>query len=113
MFKQFTQMAGVLGKLPQMKEEFAKFQAKAPTMIADGEAGGGMVRVSVNGTFQMTQCDISDEAYRLQDREALAAMVMSATNQALLRVRAMLAEEAQRVANELGLPPGLGLPGLG
>jgi DNA-binding YbaB/EbfC family protein len=112
-FSKFTQMAGVLSKLPQMKEEFAKFQAKAPTMIAEGEAGGGMVRVSVNGTFQMTQCHINEEAYRLQDREALASMVMSATNQALVRVRAMLSEEAQRVANEIGLPPGLGLPGLG
>jgi DNA-binding YbaB/EbfC family protein len=108
-FKQLTQMTGLLGKLPQLKEEFAKFQAKAPTLIAEGKAGADYVRVTVNGKFVVTSCRISDEALKLNDREMLEDLVKAATNQAIEKVRGLLAAEANRVAEELDLPPGLNL----
>ncbi|MFL5330666.1 MAG: YbaB/EbfC family nucleoid-associated protein [Gemmataceae bacterium] len=112
MFKQFTQFAGLLGKLPQLKEEFAKFQAKAGDIVAEGKAGGDMVSVSVNGKFIVTKIRLSDEAIKLQDREMLEDLIKAATNQALEKVRKLLSDEAQKVAADMGLPPGLGIPGL-
>jgi nucleoid-associated protein EbfC len=59
---------------------------------------------------------ISEDALKLNDREMLEDLVAAATNQALTKVRAQLAEESQKMAANLGLPPGMlggGLPGLG
>lgn len=112
MFKELSQMAGLMGKLPKIKEEFAKFQQKAGDIIAEGKSGGDMVTVRANGKMTVVSCKISDEALKLQDREMLEDLIRAATNQALEKVRGLLAEEAQRVAGEIGLPPGMAIPGL-
>jgi len=113
MFKEMSQMAGLVGKLPRIKEEFAKFQAKAGQITAEGKAGGDMVTVRVNGKFQVLSCRLNPDSAPLNDREMLEDLIAAATNQALEKVRNLLADEARRVAEEIGLPPGLSLPGLG
>lgn len=112
MFKELSQMAGLMGKLPKIKEEFANFHQKAGEIVAEGKSGGDMVTVRANGKFTILSCKISDEAMKLNDREMLEDLVRAASNQALEKVRGMLAEEAQRVASEIGLPPGMAIPGM-
>ena len=113
MFKEFSQLAGLMGKLPRIKEELARFQEKAADLVAEGKAGGDMVTVRVNGKFTVLGCRLSDEALKLQDREVLEDLITAATNQALAKVRQTLADEAQKAASDIGLPPGFNIPGLG
>ena len=54
-----------MGKLPKIKEEFAKFQQKAGDIIGEGKAGGDMVTVRVNGKFTVLGCRLSDEAAKI------------------------------------------------
>jgi DNA-binding protein YbaB len=70
-----------------------------------------MVKVRVNGKQEVIACNISEEA-KAGDREMLEEMVRGAVNQALARVRQLVAEETQKMAGNLGLPPGMGLPGM-
>src|SRR5207245_2522308 len=95
-FKEFSQLAGLMGKLPKIKEEFARFQARAGDIIGEGKAGGDMVTVRVNGKFSVVACRLSDEAVKLQDREVLEDLIAAATNQALAKVRQLLSDEAQK-----------------
>lgn len=112
MFKEMTQMAGLMSKLPRIKEEFAKFQAKSADLVAEGKAGGDMVVVRANGKMQVVSCRLNPETAPLQDREMLEDLIVAATNQALEKVRGMIADEARRVADDIGLPPGISIPGL-
>jgi DNA-binding YbaB/EbfC family protein len=112
-FKEFSQLAGLMGKLPKIKEEFARFQERAGDLVAEGKAGGDMVTVRVNGKFTVVGCRVSDEVLKLEDREVLEDLFTAATNQALAKIRQMLSEEAQKAAADIGLPPGFSLPGLG
>ena len=75
-------------------------------------AGGGLVKVRVNGKFEVLACTIEEEALRLNDREMLEDLMRAATNQALERARQQIAEETGKMATSLGLPPGMSLPGL-
>jgi DNA-binding YbaB/EbfC family protein len=111
-FKEMSQMAGLMGKLPRIKEEFAKFQARAGDLTAEAKAGGDMVTVRVNGKMQVLSCRINSESAPLQDREMLEDLIVSATNQALDKVRNLIADEARRVADDIGLPAGINIPGL-
>jgi DNA-binding YbaB/EbfC family protein len=113
MFKELGQLAGLIGKLPQIKEEMARFQDNLGTVTAEGDAGAGMVKVRVNGKMQVLACTLSDEAWELDDREMFEDLIKSATNAALDNVRQQVAEETQKMASNLGLPTGMGLPGLG
>jgi DNA-binding protein YbaB len=49
----------------------------------------------------------------LQDRELLEDLVVAATNQAIDKARQLAASETTKMATELGLPPGMNLPGIG
>ncbi len=111
MFKELGQMMGLARQLPQLaklREEMERFQQKVGQLHADGDAGAGTVRVRVNGKQEVLSCTISDEAFKTGDREMLEEMVRGAVNQALEKVRLLVAEETQKMAMGLGLPAGLG-----
>ncbi len=114
-FKDLGQLAGLMTKLPRLdkiKEEVERFQQRLGELSAEGDAGAGMVKVRVNGRMEVLACQISDEAMKLNDREMLEDLITAAVNQALGKVRQQTAEETSKMTSSLGLPPGLGLPGL-
>jgi DNA-binding YbaB/EbfC family protein len=112
MFKELGQIMGLAKQLPKIKEEMERLQQRLAQVSAEGNAGAGMVKVRVNGKQEMLACSISEETFRLNDREMLEDLVRSATNQALEQVRQLVAEETGKMAANLGLPLGVGLPGL-
>ena len=116
MFDKFGKLAGLMSNLPRLQEEMRKFQERLPQLAAEGDAGAGMVKVRVNGRLEVLSCSITYEAMRLNDREMLEDLVAAAINQALTKVRQLLAEESAKMAANIGLPPGMlggGFPGMG
>jgi DNA-binding YbaB/EbfC family protein len=112
MFKELGQLAGLMKQLPKVKEEMDRLQQRLQQITAEGDAGGGMVKVRVNGKFEVTACTLSDEAMRMGDRELLEDLIKSAVNQAIERARQQTAEETAKMASSLGVPPSMGIPGL-
>src|ERR1700731_2588525 len=112
MFKEFGQFAGLLQQLPKIRAEMERLQQRLGQLVAEGDAGGGMVKVRASGKLEILSCSISEEAFRLNDREMLEDLVRAATNQALERAREKAAEETGKMAASFGLQPGLGLPGM-
>jgi DNA-binding YbaB/EbfC family protein len=106
------QLAGMLKGMPKIREEMEKYQQKLSQISAEGDAGAGMVKVKVNGRMEMQSCGISEEAMRLNDREMLEDLIIAAVNQAIGKVNQLKAEETEKLATSLGLPPGMKLPGL-
>jgi nucleoid-associated protein EbfC len=113
MFDKLGQMMGLLKNMPKLQAAMAEMQQKVGQISADGNAGAGMVLVTVNGRSEVTKCVISDEALKLNDKDMLADLVMAATNMALAKARQEVANASQQMAQEAGLPipPGM-LPGM-
>src|SRR5437867_4099787 len=112
MFKEFGQMMGMMKDLGKVREEMEALKTRVGKIEAEGEAGGGMVKVKVNGQMEILKCTLSDEALKGNDRELLEDLIVAACNQAIKNVKKLTAEEAKKMATGLGLPPGMGLPGL-
>jgi nucleoid-associated protein EbfC len=113
MFGKLGQLASLMGNLPKLKAEMEKLQERLARITAEGDAGGGMVRVKVNGQFKLLSCTIAPEALAGNDRELLEDLIVAATNQAVDRVRQLAAEETGKMAQEFGVPAGINIPGLG
>ena len=113
MFGQFGQIFSMLKNLPKMREEMGKLQARLSQIVAEGDAGGGMVKAKVNGQMEVLSCALSDEALRGGDKELLEDLIRSAVNSALHKVRALIADETAKAAGGLSLPEGTRLPGMG
>ena len=112
MFKELGQMFGVMKNLPKIKEEMEKLQGRLAQLQAEGDAGGGMVKVRVNGHMEILACTISEEALKTNDKELLEDLIVGAANQALKKARVLVAEETSKMASGFGLPPGIKLPGV-
>ena len=113
MFGQIGQMVSALKNLPKLKAQMDEFQKKLGEITAEGNAGGGLVTAKANGRMEILACRITEDAMKLQDREMLEDLIAAAVNQALAKVREQVAEETGKIAANLGLPAGTGLPGLG
>src|SRR5438552_10182115 len=111
MFKGLGQLASLLQNLPRIKAEVEGLQQRLGQLTAEGDAGGGMVKVRVNGKMEVLSCTLSEEALKLNDGELLEDLITAAVNQALEKVRRQVAEETGKMATGLGVPAGLGLPG--
>ena len=114
-FGKLGQMASLFSNLPRIQEEMQKFQQNLGQVTAEGEAGAGAVKVTVNGRFEVVSCRLTQSPITDGDREMLEELIKAATNQAMQKVRQQIAEGYAKVFTGLGLPPmppGMGLPGL-
>ena len=115
MIKELSAMMSMMGNKSKIQDEMQKFQAQIPLITAEGFAGGTMVVAKANGKMEIISCKISTEALQLNDHEMLEDLVMAATNQALGKVRDILATETAKMASNMGLPANMlgSLTGMG
>jgi len=109
MFDKIGQMVGLMKNLPKLQAAMAEMKEKLGKISVEGNAGAGMVVVTVNGRMELTRCVISEDAMKLGDRDMLADLVMAATNMAMGKAREEVAKASQAVAEDAGLPlpPGM------
>jgi DNA-binding YbaB/EbfC family protein len=111
-FKEIGQIASLMRNMPKIREEANQLQERLGKIVVDGDAGAGMVKTRVNGKIELIACTISEDAWKLNDREMLEGLIKAAVNQAIQKAREQVAEETSKMAANLGLPPGMGLPGM-
>jgi nucleoid-associated protein EbfC len=110
MFDKLSQFASLMKNLPKMQEEMSKLQGRITQIVAEGDAGGGMVKAKVNGAMELIGCTISDEAMKLNDKELLEDLIRSAVTQATQKAKQAVADETTKMATGMGMPPGIQLP---
>lgn len=69
---------------------------------ATGEAAGGMVKVAMNGHFEVESI-IFDDALLKEDKAFVEQVVKSAVNDATAQLRANMADYFKTLAGNLGL----------
>lgn len=95
----------MLKNLQKVQETMQQMQEKMKAVTALGSAGGDLVRVTVNGQFEVLKVELAPECVDPRDVPMLADLIRLATNDALTRVK-------DRMKDELGpLGQGMGLPG--
>jgi hypothetical protein len=106
-------MKGNIGDLLKqaqaMQENMQKAQAEIGQITATGEAGGGMVKVTMNGRHEVARVQI-EPAVAGDDREMLEDLLAAAINDATRRIDAAVQQKMSGVMSGMQLPPGMKLP---
>ena len=98
----------------QMKSQLNEAQEQAGKATYSGEAGGGMVKVTMNGRTQVTQVKIDKAAVDPNDTELLEDLLRAAFNQASQQMANGLQNNLGNMAQSMGLNlSSLGLGGQG
>ena len=90
-----------------MQAEMGKMQEELKTRTLETTAGGGAIKVVVNGDKQLISLSIDPSAVDPEDVEMLQDMILAATNEALRQVDEMTQKEMGKLTGGMGLPKGM------
>jgi DNA-binding YbaB/EbfC family protein len=103
-------LGNLMKQAQQMQTKMAEMQAKLAEMEVSGAAGGGMLRVTLNGKFELKAIKIDKALVDPDDVEVLEDLIVAAFNDAKVKAEAAMSEEMAKVTGGLNLPPGMKLP---
>jgi nucleoid-associated protein EbfC len=103
-------LAGLMKQAQQMQSKMQEMQDQLERLEMTGEAGAGLVRVTLNGKGEMRSLHIDAKVVDPADTEMLQDLIVAAHRAAKDKVEAAAAEEMQKVTGGLQLPPGMKLP---
>jgi DNA-binding YbaB/EbfC family protein len=103
-------LLGLMGKAKEMQAKFQAMQEEIASLEMTGQSGGGLVKVTLSGKFEMRALDIDTTLMRPDEGEILEDLIIAAHNDAKAKVVAAMQEKTQQLTAGLPLPPGMKLP---
>ena len=100
----FGEMGNLLKQAQQMQRELDRVRKELREKKVEGTAGGGAVRVEVDGDGQVHKVQISKEAVEAGDPSVLEDLVLAAVRDGIGKAAAMREEEMSKVTSGLNLP---------
>jgi nucleoid-associated protein EbfC len=105
-------MVKIMKQLGDMQKKMEAAQAELSAVTVTGEAGGGLVRVSMNGRGDMRGVTIDDSLMVPKDRELLEDLVVAATHDAKTKADSAGQARMAEVTAGLPIPPGMSFPSM-
>jgi DNA-binding YbaB/EbfC family protein len=103
-------LMGLMGKAKEMQAKFEAMQQEVASIEASGQAGGGMVSVTLSGKMEMKALKIDPSLFKEDEVEILEDLILAAHNDAKSKVEAVLQEKTREMTAGLPIPPGMKLP---
>lgn len=90
-----------------LQSRFQEAQERVTAIEAEGQSGGGMVRVTINGKGMAKAVRIDPSLIDPKDAGMLEDLLVAAMNDARTKVDARMSEEMSKVTGGFPLPPGM------
>jgi DNA-binding YbaB/EbfC family protein len=103
-------LLGLMGKAKEMQAKFQAMQEEIASLEATGQAGGGLVSVTLTGKFEMKALKIDPSLFKEEEVEILEDLLLAAHNDAKVKIEAIMQEKTRDLTAGLPLPPGMKLP---
>jgi len=102
-------LGDLMKKAQKMQEDMKQAQERLAQEEVVGESGGGMVKITLNGKYEVRRVEI-DPSLMSDDKEMLEDLIAAAFNGAAQRVAEKAKENMAELTAGLPLPPGFKLP---
>ncbi|WP_416885871.1 YbaB/EbfC family nucleoid-associated protein [Marinospirillum sp.] len=109
MFKGLGDMGKMMKQAQEMQEKMQKMQEEAANATATGEAGAGLVKVTMTGRHDVRKVEI-DPSLMSEEKEMLEDLLAAAVNDAVRRVEQLSKDKMAELTAGLPLPPGFKMP---
>jgi nucleoid-associated protein EbfC len=104
-------LADMLKQAQQMQANLQKAQEEIKRIEVEGQSGGGMVKLIVNGSYAARRVTIDPSLLGAgTDKEMLEDLIAAAINDALHKIEAQNKEKMSAMMGGISLPEGLKLP---
>ncbi|MEO0399234.1 MAG: YbaB/EbfC family nucleoid-associated protein [Pseudomonadota bacterium] len=93
-----------------MQAKMEEMQEKIASLEAEGVAGGGMVKIVLNGKGYCKAVALDRSLLTADEGEVLEDLIAAAINDAKTKTEAASQDEMSKLTEGLPLPPGMKLP---
>ncbi|UCE26418.1 MAG: YbaB/EbfC family nucleoid-associated protein [Candidatus Coatesbacteria bacterium] len=107
MFRNLGDMAGLLTQAKKFEKEMKDLNERLGWARVEGDAGGGMVRVVCNGRQDVLSVEIDPAIVDPSETAMLEELILAAVNTARRKAQELAKEEMEKLARDMGVPPGL------
>ena len=104
----FKGMSNIYKQAQKMQKDMQKVQEELLDLKIDGQSGGGMVKVVVNGKKDPVSISINEDVFK-EDREMVEDLVLAAMKNALENADKIAEEKMKKVTG--GSMPNFNIPG--
>lgn len=101
-------LGNMMKQVQKMQEDLQREQQRLAREEITGSAGGGLVKVTMNGKHEARRVEIDPSL--MDDREMLEDLVAAAINDVAHRIEERTRESMSGLTGGLNLPPGIKLP---
>ncbi len=102
LMKMMKQAQEIQGRMQKMQEDLANLEV-------EGQSGAGLVKIAVNGKFEVRRLKIDPSLIKPEDAEMLEDLIIAAFQDAKSKAEAAAQAKMQEITGGLALPPGLKL----
>lgn len=97
-------MGNLLKQAQKMQQELDRVQSELAAARVEGTAGGGAVRVAVNGEGQVVELQIAPQTLVSAEKELLEDLLLAALRDGIGRAHDLRKERLSKVTGGLNLP---------
>ncbi|MGM0603227.1 MAG: YbaB/EbfC family nucleoid-associated protein [Bacillota bacterium] len=97
-------MNKLMKQAQQMQAKMAKMQEELEEKTMEATAGGGVVKVVVNGKQEIVDLQIDQDAVDPEDVEMLEDLILAAVNEGMRKVQDMVNEEMGKITGGMNMP---------
>ena len=94
---------GDIGNLMKMQKEMKEMQKKLKKASLEGMSSDDSVKATVNGEYELLDIKVSQDLIRTGDIKKIEKMILSAVNDAIVKVKEYSASEMARLAGGMDL----------
>ena len=104
-----TDFSKVLEQAKSMQNKMKETQESIKKIEAEGVAGGGSIKICLNGDGELIKLQISPEMMK-ESKEILEDLIIAAHGDAKQKVKIKASEELSKITGGIPLPPGFKWP---
>ena len=102
-------MGNLMKQAQKMQEQMMKAQEELARAEVTGEAGAGLVKVTMTGRHDVKRVEL-DDAILGEDKEMLEDLLAAAVNDAVRKIEQNNQDHMSKMTAGMGLPAGMKLP---
>ena len=101
--------AGMMKQAQELQTRMAEMQAEMERARVEGQSGGGLVVLTLNGKGELVGVKIDASLAKPEEVEILEDLIVAAHTDAKAKVERLMQEKMQSLTGGLPLPPGMKL----
>lgn len=97
-------MGNMMKQAQKMQKEMKEKQAELEEKEIETTAGGGAVKVTINGKKEILGMEIDRDVVDPEDVEMLQDLIMAAVNEAIRNAEDMMNKEMEKITGKMNMP---------